>query len=86
MAGAPRSVPEDELRVFTKLPLYAIHSRMDTVVPLEPTATAIEQLRAWNAADVELTIVDDVTHYDVPGFTKYLREAARWLEKVWRRD
>ena len=86
MAGAPRNLPEDELRVFTKLPLYAIHSRIDSVVPLEPTETAIEQLRNWNAADVELTIVDGVTHYNVQGFTEYLREASRWLEKVWRRD
>jgi len=86
MAGAPRGVPEDNLRVFTKLPLYAIHSRIDSVVALEPTKTAIEQLRAWNAADVELTVVDDVTHYNIQGFTDYLREAGRWLEKVWRRD
>ncbi len=86
MAGAPRNVPEDKLRVFAKLPLYAIHSRIDSVVPLEPTATAVEQLRAWNAADVELAIVDDVTHYDVPGFTENLREVGRWLERVWRRD
>ncbi len=86
MAGAPRNVPEDKLRVFTKLPLYAIHSSIDSVVPLEPTKTAIEQLRTWNAADVALVILDGVTHYNVPGYTEYPREAARWLEKVWRWD
>lgn len=83
LAGAPRALSDEELRVLTGLPLYAIHSIVDTVVPSGATEVAIGKLRSWEAANVELVLVDDITHYDVPGFRPYLLEAGKWLRRVW---
>ncbi len=83
MAGAPRSVSDEQLRALVDMPLYAIHSLADDVVPIGPGREAVEKLRALGAQRVELEIVDAVTHYNVPGFVPYLREAARWLSEGW---
>ncbi len=83
MAGAPRGESEEHLRTFVKLPIYAIHSRLDTVVPLAPTEEAMTKLRGWGAHKAELTVVEDVTHYETAGFVPYLRDAVDWLRDIW---
>jgi len=85
VAGAPRGTSEQELRTFVELPLYAIHSRADTVVPLAPTEEAFTKLRSWEAAKVELKLAADVSHYNTPAFVPYLRETTAWLGEVWAR-
>lgn len=83
VAGAPRNVSDDELLGLAGMPLYAIHSLADTVVPIGPTEQAVATLRAEKAEHIELEIVDVVTHYNVAGFVPYLRQAAVWLTGVW---
>lgn len=78
MAGSPRGA---DLSKVSKTPLYAIHSRNDSVVPVGPTEEAIEELRR-TGADSTLILVDDISHYETHRFLPYLSEAAGWLERV----
>lgn len=83
MAGAPRDMGDVELRALVNMPLYAIHSRADSVVPIAATERAIATLRAENAGHVGFAIANAVPHYNVPGFVPYLRKAASWLQQTW---
>jgi predicted peptidase len=73
--GAPTSPP--------KVPIYAIHSRADEVVPLADTEAHVAALRA-QGADVQLTIIDGVTHFQTDRFVEPLRDALPWLARVWK--
>jgi predicted peptidase len=79
MAGSPKSA---ELDRVASTPLYAIHSRVDEVVPLGPTEKAIRELQA-RGAKAELVIVEDIPHFQTPRFRPYLEEAAVWLRALW---
>jgi predicted peptidase len=79
MAGFP---PADVVDVQWKIPLYVIHSRQDEVIPLDPTETAVKELRA-KGVSVELVVLDGITHYENNRFVKPLRAAVPWIEKVW---
>jgi predicted peptidase len=81
MAGWPSDKMVDEIG---NMPLCIIHSSDDEVVSMEPTSKAVKALEA-RGAPVELITVRGVTHYQVPGFTKYLEKAARWVEKRWNK-
>jgi predicted peptidase len=80
MAGAPRDA---DLERVARTPLYAIHSRIDEVVPLAPTREAVAHLRDAGAR-AELVVVD-VPHYESARFEPYLEKAADWLRAIWRR-
>lgn len=83
IAGAPRLEAEEHLRAFTKLPVYAIHSRQDTVVAPGPTEEAFDKLDAWGAPNARLVLLSGITHYEVPAFVPHLREAVDWIRAVW---
>jgi outer membrane protein assembly factor BamB len=79
MAGAPRDA---DLERVARTPLYAIHSRIDEVVPLTPTREAVTRLRDGGAR-AELVLVD-VPHYESARFEPHLEKAADWLRGIWR--
>jgi predicted peptidase len=83
VAGAPRGVNDEQLKALVDMPLMAIHSLADTVVPIEPEREAVERLRALGATQVRFEIVEELTHYEVPSFVPYLRDAADWLRDIW---
>jgi predicted peptidase len=80
MAGRP---PAEAMNAAWEIPIYAIHSRQDEVVPFGPTETAINQLRA-KGASVELAAVDGITHFETVRFVGPLRAAVPWIRGVWR--
>ena len=82
VAGSPRALGDDGWAAFEALPLHAIHSVDDEVVAIEPTRRAVAELKS-KGAPAELTELEGVTHYNVPGFVRSLREASKWLERVW---
>ncbi|PHS13166.1 MAG: hypothetical protein COA86_17590 [Kangiella sp.] len=65
-----------------KIPLYIIHSRQDEVIPIKPTLQYVAELKT-KGADVELVIIDGVTHYETEGFAEPLRGAIPWIKKIW---
>jgi predicted peptidase len=66
-----------------RLPVLAIHSRDDQVVPFDPTEARIAELQkaGVNAKLIPLT---GVTHYQTQRFQGALRQAVPWLREVWR--
>ena len=79
IAGGP---PAREVK--WEIPLYVIHSRADTVLRLEPTRQYVDQAKA-KGANIELVILDGITHYDTGRFAKPLKEAVPWIKKVWKK-
>jgi len=76
VAGRPSGEPDPAV------PHYAIHSRHDLVVELEPVEQAVDKLRAGGGR-AELAVVSGPTHYQTPRFVVPLITAARWLEHLW---
>ncbi|HEY7818151.1 MAG TPA: alpha/beta fold hydrolase, partial [Vicinamibacteria bacterium] len=78
MAGSPRDA---DLDAVASTPLYAIHSRIDEVVPLPPTEDAVSRLKQAGAR-AELVVVV-VPHYESASFLPHLKKAIPWLRDTW---
>ena len=79
MAGRP----EPELDAFKwETPMYVIHSTADELIPLEPAKSAVESLRS-KGADIELTVIDGITHFQMALYRPHLRAAIPWIRRVW---
>jgi predicted peptidase len=74
--------PADEDLNWT-IPVYVIHSTKDEVLPLAPTKRYVEKLKV-NGANVELKIIDDLTHFETSRYVKPLKEAQSWLGRSWK--
>lgn len=64
------------------IPFYVIHSRDDQVFSPQPTMEHVEQLREKDC-EVQLVVVQGLTHYEVPRFAEAVREAIPWIEEAW---
>jgi predicted peptidase len=66
-----------------RLPVLAIHSRDDQVVPFGPTEARIAELQraGVNAKLIPLT---GITHYETYRFRDALRQAIPWLREIWK--
>lgn len=66
-----------------RLPVLAIHSHDDQVVPFGPTEARIAELQkaGVNAKLIPLT---GITHYQTSRFRDALRQAIPWLQEVWK--
>jgi dipeptidyl aminopeptidase/acylaminoacyl peptidase len=66
-----------------RLPVLAIHSQDDQVVPFEPAEARIEELQkaGVNATLIPLT---GVTHYETSRFREALRQSVPWLREIWK--
>lgn len=78
MAGRPSS---RAIKTEWRIPLYVIHGRADEVVPLGPTEKAVEKLRA-RGVEVELVVLDGVSHYQSPRYVPALEAAVPWIRRV----
>jgi predicted peptidase len=78
VAGRPPSSSSE-----WRLPVLAIHSHDDQVVPFAPTEARIAKLQkaGVNAKLIPLT---GVTHYETHRFAGALRQAVPWLREVWK--
>ncbi|MBI4888921.1 MAG: alpha/beta fold hydrolase [Acidobacteria bacterium] len=66
-----------------RVPVFAVHSRGDRVVPIGPTEQRIEELkRAGVKAD--LVALDSPTHYQTSAHVQGLRLAVPWLRQLWK--
>jgi predicted peptidase len=65
-----------------KLPVLAIHSRDDGVVPFGPTEARIAELQAAGV-NAKLIPLTGITHFETYRFGDALRQAVPWLRKVW---
>jgi predicted peptidase len=66
-----------------RLPVLAIHSHDDQVVPFEPTEARVAELQ--NAGvNAKLIALTGITHYQTYRFRDALREAVPWLREAWK--
>ncbi len=82
VAGAP-SIEAD---VEWSTPIYAIHSRADEVVPIEPTEKYMASLKDNANLNTVFAAVDDLPHFQTGSFAKPLRDAVPWVERVWSKE
>ena len=66
-----------------RLPVLAIHSRDDQVVPFGPTEARIAELQKAGV-NAKLIALSGITHYQTNRFTGALRRAVPWLREVWK--
>ncbi|MCK4765473.1 MAG: prolyl oligopeptidase family serine peptidase [Candidatus Aminicenantes bacterium] len=72
---------EETVNKIGDIPLYVIHSRADTILPITNTEKIVASLKSKGRA-VEFVVLKNVDHYDTSGFTTALRGAVPWLKKV----
>ena len=66
-----------------RLPVLAIHSRDDQVMPFAPTEERITELQKLGV-NAKLIALTGITHFETYRFTDALRQAIPWLQGVWK--
>jgi len=66
-----------------RLPVLAIHSHDDQVVPFGPTEARIAELQKAGV-NAKLIPLSGITHYETSRFRGALRQAIPWLREVWK--
>ena len=75
--------PEDDAtEVDWQVPLLVIHSVADEVVAFKPVETTVRALKEVDV-QIEMIVVQDVTHFQVELFVEPLRAALPWIRKAW---
>ena len=81
MAGRPQA---DSTRLDWQTPTYVLNSTADELIPIDAARAAVESLKA-RGAPIEMTVIDGVTHFEVPRYRSHLKAAIPWLEHAWTR-
>jgi predicted peptidase len=66
-----------------RLPVLAIHSRDDQVVPFDPAEARIAELQK-GGVNAKLIPLTGITHFETYRFKDALRQAVPWLREVWK--
>jgi predicted peptidase len=66
-----------------RVPVMAIHSRQDEVVPIGPAEARIAELQKAGVR-AEMIVLTGITHYQTNRFVDGLRKAVPWLKEVWK--
>jgi predicted peptidase len=66
-----------------RLPVLAIHSRDDEVVPIAPTLRYIAELKK-NGVHADLIELSGIRHHQTYRFVDGLKSAVPWLQELWK--
>lgn len=66
-----------------KTPVFAVHSRDDEVMPIEPTEARIKELQKAGVR-AELVVLRGISHHETARFVDGLRRAVPWLKGIWK--
>ena len=66
-----------------QLPVLAIHSHDDQVVPFAPTEARIAELQKAGV-NAKLIAVSGITHFETRRFQDAVRQSIPWLREVWK--
>ena len=66
-----------------KLPVMAVHSRDDEVVPIGPAQARIAELKSAGVR-AEMIVLSGITHYQTNRFVDGLSKAVPWLKETWK--
>lgn len=64
-------------------PIYAIHSRADTVVSIDGTEEYIQKQIANGNQDIKLVALEGLPHHQTRMFAPPLKAAVPWIRQVW---
>jgi predicted peptidase len=78
IAGSPRAPLEG-----WRTPVFAVHSLRDTVVPIQPTATRVEELKRMGVR-AELITLERPTHFRTGDHVDGVKQAVAWLREGWK--
>ena len=78
VAGRPTPPSSD-----WRMPVFAVHSRQDEVVPIGPAEERIAELKKAGVR-AEINILTGITHYETSRFVDGLRKAVPWLKEIWK--
>lgn len=79
MAGTP---PPNITEVDWRIPLLIIQSQQDEMMPVQPTEIAVQQLKS-NGKEVELILLEGVTHFETWRYSVPLCASVPWIQKAW---
>src|SRR5688572_28512351 len=68
---------------YGRVPVLAVHSRSDELVPLEPTVQRIEALKRAGV-NASLILLDRPTHFQTGAHADGLKQAVPWIRDVWQ--
>jgi len=66
-----------------RVPVLAVHSVHDTVIPIGPTQDAIATLKSAGVR-AELIVLSGPGHHETYKFVDGLRQAVPWLQQIWK--
>ena len=78
VAGMPPATAEK-----WRTPVLAVHSRNDEVMPIEPTAARINELRKAGIR-ADLVVLTGISHSQTNRFVPGLRNAVAWIKETWK--
>jgi predicted peptidase len=82
-AAVPVAGRPPETAAGWRVPVFAVHSRNDQVVPIGPTERRIEELKRAGVR-AELVVLDGPTHFQTSAHADGLRRAVPWLRQLWQ--
>lgn len=63
-------------------PIYALHSRADSIFDAENLQTEIDKLVAAGC-DARVDFIDGVDHFNIPAFAPMLKGTLQWVQQLW---
>ena len=70
---------------FRRVPVYAIHSRQDDLIPFFAESTLVAMIKA-RGGDVEFVALDSLKHGPPIAYQGALRGAVPWIRRQWSRS
>jgi predicted peptidase len=76
VSGQPTSGP-------WRVPVFAVHSRNDQVVPIGPAEQRIAELKK-QGLNAQIVVLTGIAHFETYRFVDGLRQAVPWIQQIWK--
>jgi len=65
-----------------RVPVFAVHSRNDQVVPIGPAEQRIAELKK-QGVNAQIVVLTGIAHFETYRFVDGLRQAVPWIQQIW---
>jgi pimeloyl-ACP methyl ester carboxylesterase len=66
-----------------RVPVFAVHSRNDQVVPIGPAEQRIAELKQ-QGVNAQIVVLTGIAHFETYRFVDGLRQAVPWIQQIWK--
>ena len=66
-----------------RVPVFAVHSQNDELIPIGPAQRQIEELKELGQ-NAEIVVLTGITHYETSRYVEGLRRAVPWVKDLWK--